>query len=70
MDDGVPVPMHNKLVEFGHSHNMSFFDSEQKECGVLSWEGGVFRFKGNTEESAKVFFKLVALLSVNIGKEE
>ena len=33
------------------------FTDESKEIGKLSWEDGTFRFTGNADESAKVFFE-------------
>ena len=27
--------------------------------GTLDWEGGIFKFEGEADESAKIFFKLL-----------
>ena len=35
------------------------FNHENKECGKFSWEGGVFKFEGNAETSAKLFANYV-----------
>lgn len=36
------------------------FSDANKECGRFSWEGGVFKFEGNSETSAKLFANLIA----------
>lgn len=40
------------------------FQSEQGEIGRLSWEDGTFRFTGNADESAKVFFEALRQMGV------
>ena len=35
------------------------FNDDNKECGRFSWEGGVFKFEGNAETSAKMFANYV-----------
>lgn len=35
------------------------FNHDNKECGRFSWEGGVFKFEGNAETSAKLFANYV-----------
>ena len=35
--------------------NVVFNDGDNKECGRFSWEGGIFKFDGNAETSAKLF---------------
>lgn len=40
------------------------FQSEQGEIGRLSWEDGIFRFTGNADESAKVFFDALRQMGV------
>lgn len=40
------------------------FTDESKEIGKLSWEDGTFRFTGNADESAKVFFEALRQMGV------
>jgi len=35
----------------------AFFGDEDQEVGRLSWDGGAVKFKGDMDESAKVFFE-------------
>lgn len=37
-------------------YNITFFDSENKECGRLDWNDGEMKFVGSADESAKAFF--------------
>lgn len=39
--------------------NKITFNDENKECGSLTWDEGVFKFDGNAETSAKLFFNYV-----------
>ena len=39
--------------------NVVFNGSDNKECGRFSWEGGIFKFEGNAETSAKLFANYV-----------
>lgn len=49
-------------------NEMAFSDDNNKEVGRLSWGGGTFKFTGNTEESAKIFFNfLEKLFTKRIG---
>jgi len=38
---------------------ITFSFSDGGDIGTLSWEGGVFKFEGNAEESAKEFFNFL-----------
>lgn len=38
-------------------NSLAFMGDDHKEVGRLSWENNILTFKGNAEESAKVFFK-------------
>lgn len=35
---------------------MEFYEANNK-MGELSWEKGIFKFEGNMEESARIFFE-------------
>ena len=52
------------------SSNFVFLnDNASDEIGRLSWEDGTFKFKGNAEESAKVFFDyVIEYMKEYIGK--
>jgi hypothetical protein len=47
--------------------NLVFAGPFGEEVGRLTWEGGTFRFAGNVDESAKVFFD--ALKRMGIARE-
>lgn len=39
-----------------------FNDSNGNQVGKISWKGGVLKFEGNVDESAKIFFERVLKL--------
>ena len=46
------------------------FHGEGGEVGKLTWEGGTFRFAGNADESAKVFFDALKRMGVGLSRPE
>lgn len=48
----------SSLFAWTPANNITF-KNENKECGRLTWDGGVFKFDGNAETSAKLFFNYV-----------
>uniref|UniRef100_A0A6M3KAA0 Uncharacterized protein n=1 Tax=viral metagenome TaxID=1070528 RepID=A0A6M3KAA0_9ZZZZ len=59
--------MENSILEFANSDKLLHitnitpsysmtFSKDGKEAGKLEWDEGVFKFTGEVQESAKVFF--------------
>ena len=44
------------------SRNITFMNEDNKVVGELTWDDDVFKFEGNAEESAQVFFDCVIAL--------
>ena len=42
--------------------NITFMNEDNKVVGRLTWDDDVFKFEGNAEESAQVFFDCVIAL--------
>ena len=49
--------------EYQHSpRNVTFMNEDNEVIGKLSWEDDVFKFEGEAEESAQIFFDCVLSL--------
>ena len=48
------------LYAWNPPKNVVFSGDDNKECGRFSWDGGIFRFNGNAEPSAKIFADYIA----------
>jgi hypothetical protein len=51
---------HSIMGTFKPDYVFRFFDVDQKEIGRLDLNGPTVKFEGNAEESAKLFFDLLA----------
>ncbi len=39
------------------TRSLQFCDEANNKVGEFSWEKGIFKFEGNMEESARIFFE-------------
>ena len=46
-------------VSDSNPHNITFQNADNEQVGKLSWDDGVFKFEGEAEESARIFFKII-----------
>lgn len=67
----------NETVENEKSLKITFppetscvFSLGEKEVGALNWGDGIFKFEGNADKSAKIFFDLLRGYIDNYIKQE
>ena len=51
-------------------YNMIFMKEGKKEVGSLDWTDGKLKFKGDCDESAKIFFDMIKDFCLHYYKEK